>query len=69
MNKQLDLGALIRKKLEEQDRSIAWLAKKLSCDRSNLRRMLQKHDIPPSTIRKISDILHYDFFRDCLIID
>jgi len=62
MNK-LDLGELIRKKLEEQDRSVAWLAKRIPCDRSNLQKMLQQHFIHSYVVYRISQILGYDFFK------
>jgi len=63
MNKQLDLGELIRQELKEQDRPIAWLAKKIPCDRANLHKMLQQHFIHSYIVYRISQILKYDFFK------
>jgi len=65
MNEQIDLGDLIKRKLKEKERSVAWLARKLSCDRSNLHKILKQYDIPPSKVRKISQILGYDFLKHC----
>ena len=63
MNKQLDVGELIKQKLKEQDRSIAWLAKKIPCDRANLHKMLQQHFIHSYIVYRTSQILKYDFFN------
>ena len=56
---------LIIQKLKENDRTIAWLARQLSCDRSNLRKTLQYPDIHLSIIIRISKLLDYDFLKDC----
>ena len=65
MNEKLDLGMLIKKKLNEQVRSVSWLAKQIPYDRSNLHKILQRYDIPPSLLLRISRILGHDFFKDC----
>jgi len=57
------IGKLIKKKLKEQERTIAWLAKKIEYDRSNLHKFLQQPDIPLYLLRKISSILKHDFFK------
>ena len=36
------IGSLIKQELEKQERSISWLARKLSCDRTKVYRILQK---------------------------
>ena len=65
MNDIAHIGELIKQKLKEQERSVAWLARQLSTDRSNLRRTLQYPDVHVSVIKRISDILGHDFFKDC----
>jgi predicted transcriptional regulator len=63
MHPKLDIGKLVLQKLKEKERSIAWLAKKIPCDRSNLYKMLQKLHIPNNMLWRISKILDYDFFK------
>jgi len=63
MHHKIDIGVLINQKLKEKERSVAWLAKKIPCDRSNLYRMLQKPNISDHLLWRISKILEYDFFK------
>jgi hypothetical protein len=63
MYNELDIGKLILQKLKEKERSIAWLAKKIPCDRSNLYKMLRNPHIPFDRLSRISKILDYNFFR------
>lgn len=58
------IGTLIKLELEKQERSISWLARKLSCDRSKVYRLLQKHSIDTYDLARISILLSHDFFAD-----
>jgi plasmid maintenance system antidote protein VapI len=58
---ELDLGNMIQKELERQERSIAWLAGKIGCHRSTLARMLQKRSIDSSILHRISIELNVDY--------
>lgn len=58
------IGQLIKEELERQERTVAWFARKLSCDRSNVYRLFQKHSIDTALLRRISLILNRDFFAD-----
>ncbi|MDE6793943.1 MAG: XRE family transcriptional regulator [Muribaculaceae bacterium] len=58
------IGQLIKEELERQERTVAWFARKLSCDRSNVYRLFQKHSIDTALLRRISIILNRDFFAD-----
>lgn len=58
------IGELIKEELERQERSVSWLARKLSCDRSNVYRIFQKQSIDTFILRRISLILNHDFFVD-----
>lgn len=58
------ISSLIKKELELQERSISWLARKLSCDRTKVYRILQKHSIDTYDLARISIILSHDFFAD-----
>lgn len=58
------IGSLIREELERQERSVSWLARKLSCDRSNIYRLFQKESIDTALLVRISRLLKRDFFSD-----
>ena len=58
------IGNLIKQELEKQERSISWLARKLSCDRTRVYRILQKHSIDTHDLARISILLSHDFFAD-----
>lgn len=58
------IGNLIKQELKKQERSISWLARKLSCDRTRVYRILQKHSIDTYDLARISILLSHDFFAD-----
>lgn len=58
------IGILIRSELLKQERSVTWFARKLSCDRSNVYRLFQKHSIDTALLQRISVILSHNFFND-----
>lgn len=58
------IGSLIKQELEKKERSISWLARKLSCDRTKVYRLLQKHSIDTYDLARISILLSHDFFLD-----
>ena len=57
MERNLHIGDEIRKELLVQDRSIAWLARKLGCDASNLNQKLKSPKIKLDLLEKISAVL------------
>ena len=59
----INIGQAIKEELENQERSISWLAKKLNCHRSVVYRILNKNSIDTSILFNISIILHHDFFK------
>lgn len=58
------IDTMIKEELERQERSVSWFARKLSCDRSNIYRLFQKHSIDTALLSRISVILGRDFFRE-----
>lgn len=58
------IGELIKEELEKQERSVSWLARKLSCDRSNIYRLFQKESIDTTLLLRISVILKRNFFNE-----
>lgn len=39
----LEIGPMIKEELAKQERGVSWLAEKLSCDRSNVYRILSRN--------------------------
>jgi len=62
MNEDIHIGNLIKETLHNHGRSIGWLAKQISCDRSNFYRILQKQSIDTQLLFRISRIMQHDFF-------
>ena len=58
----INIGFIIRKKMSEQGTSIAWLARQINCDQSNLCKHLQNTHIYPELLLKISIALKTNFF-------
>jgi len=48
--------------MDEHGTSVAWLAKQVGADRSNLTKQLQQPHIYPELLYKISIVLKTDFF-------
>ena len=58
----IHIGDIIKRKLVNTERSEAWLARKIDCDRGNLHRQLCKKQIAISLLQKISVAMKFDFF-------
>jgi len=65
MSEEISIGNLIKQKLKDNDRSMAWLAKKVNCDRSNFCKKLKNNHIDIDLLFRISKILQEDFFAGC----
>lgn len=59
-----DFGEAIKRVLKEQERSEAWLARKVHCDPGNFNRMLKKRSIDIDLLRRISMALGYNFIKE-----
>ena len=59
----MHIGNLIREKLDEEQKSVVWLARALSYSRTNVYKIFSKASIDTHVLMRISQILHYDFFR------
>jgi len=63
MHEEIVIGKLIFQKLKEKERSLAWLAKKVGCDGSNLAKTLKNNRyIHSELLFRISIALDEDFF-------
>ena len=68
MKDEIHIGEMIRAKMKEERRSANWLAKKISCRRENVYKILKKSHIDTALLLKISQALNYDFFKDIPVI-
>jgi hypothetical protein len=59
---EINIGDAVCRKMEEFGTTTAWLANQVNCDRSNLRKHLQKAHIYPELLFRISITLKTDFF-------
>ena len=62
-NIHINIGSAIRQKMSEQGTTIAWLARQIDYDRSNLGKLLQNEHIYPELLLKISVALKSNFFE------
>jgi len=62
MNTEIHIGKLILKKLDEQERSIAWLAKRVRYSNSGLCKILKRDHLDTELLVKISQALKHDLF-------
>ena len=62
--KSIHIGEKIRHRLQAQERSVTWLAKKIDCDKSNLHKNLKCHHIHAALLYRISVALGEDFFAN-----
>lgn len=58
------IGSLIKQEMEKQERSISWMARNLSCDRSRVYRIFLNNSIDTYLLERISILLSHDFFAD-----
>jgi DNA-binding Xre family transcriptional regulator len=61
-NNEIHIGNLILRKLEEDKRSVTWLAEEIYTDPSNLHKLLKKKSISTATLQKIAKVLKCEFF-------
>ena len=57
------IGQLIKEELERQERTPAWLARKINCARPNVYYIFSSHSINTELLLHISQALNHDFFR------
>ncbi|MDR0941150.1 MAG: XRE family transcriptional regulator [Bacteroidales bacterium] len=59
---EVHIGQLIKQRLLEEERSMAWLAEKVYCDKNNFYKKLHSDNIDIDLLLRISRTLHKDFF-------
>ena len=63
MKQKIHIGELIRNQLFLQERSGAWLARKINTTSSNISKILNKEHIDTELLMKISVALNHNFFQ------
>ncbi len=48
--------------MEEHQKTVVWLAKRLSCSRANVYKIFEKYSVDTDMLARISTILNFDFF-------
>lgn len=59
----MHIGKLIKQQMEEQGKTVVWLARQLSYSRTNVYKIYEKPSIDTDVLMRISVILKYDFFQ------
>ena len=57
------IGTLIKEELNRQERSVAWFARKLCCERTNVYSIFKRESIDTALLLRISCILRHNFFQ------
>jgi hypothetical protein len=60
----IHIGELIRKRMQEIERTPSWLAKKINCDSTNIYKIFQRPSTDTELLSRISKALDHDFFAD-----
>jgi hypothetical protein len=60
----MHIGQKIKEVMEQKHRSVIWVARQISCERTNVYNIFARADINTSLLRQLSIILEYDFFKD-----
>lgn len=58
----MHIGKLIKQRMDEQGKTVVWLARQLSYSRTNIYKIYDKASIDTDVLLRISSILEYDFF-------
>ena len=59
----MHIGQIIRQELEDQGRSVVWLAKQMSYSRTNIYKIFDRPSIDADILLRISLVLGVDFFK------
>lgn len=63
--KELHIGNMIQQEMEKQGRTVAWLAKSIYCEKSNIYKLFRRDSISIDQLMRISEVMGHDFLADC----
>ena len=73
MIKDIHIGQLIQKKMEDDGRKVSWLADKMGCHRNNIYLIYQQKHLHSVQLIRISQHLrinlfspYYEYVNDCI---
>ena len=64
MDEEFHMGHLIRAELDRQERSVAWLARKVKCERTNCYYIFDRQFVEVDLLCRISCTLKHNFFNE-----
>ena len=59
----IHIGEIIRRELDRQERTPAWLARKINCERPNVYYIFRQKSINTDMLLRISNALNHNFFQ------
>lgn len=59
----MEIGKLIKKRLDAQGHTVIWLSEQLACSRTNVYKIFDKDHLDTRLLMRICEILEYDFFK------
>lgn len=62
--KDFHIGKMIQQELENQGRSVSWLAKSVYCGRSNIYKLFERETVSVAMLMRISEVMGHDFLKD-----
>jgi len=60
----VNIGQRIKEELQQQERTVSWMARKLNCTRAAVYRIFEKNSIDTVMLATISKILDHNFFQE-----
>ena len=60
----MHVGKMIEQELRRQERTPAWLARKIACDRTNVYKIFARASIDTQLLVAISQALNHNFFLE-----
>ena len=63
-SEEFHIGNIIKAILKEQERSEAWLARKVHCDPGNFNRIIKRNSMDLDLLKRISISLKHNFATD-----
>ena len=59
---KVHIGSIIKEKFEESGHTVAWFARQINYDRTNIYRIFDRESVDTNLLMKISEVLNFDFF-------
>ena len=60
----MKIGSIIKEVLDKQGISVIQFSKMIPCSKANAYKIISKEDLDGNLLKRISEILNYDFFQE-----